>query len=120
MPTTPTYAFRFPASTSSANVPLDISNLATDLENYLSSFMKKGSFSGTTDTSGLVNISHGLSVAPTVVILTPAFTSDTVSSVFRPTVGAITSSTIQVVCYRTDNSTRLLTTALGIHWLAFK
>lgn len=120
MPTTPTYAFRYPASTNSPNVPLDISNLATDVENYLASFMKRGTISITTDSSGLFSISHGLGVAPTTVMLTPAYINDTVSSVFRPTVGAITSSTIQVVCYRTDNSTRLVTTALGVHWLAIK
>ncbi|TFD51952.1 hypothetical protein E3T46_07640 [Cryobacterium sp. Hh11] len=81
----------------------------------------RGIASFSTDASGLGSITHGLGSTPSAVILTPAFTTDTnsVSAIVKPTVGALTSTTIQVVTYRTDSSVRLTGTTVQIHWVAF-
>ena len=81
----------------------------------------RGVASFTTDASGLGSISHGLGSIPSAVDLTVAFTTDTnsVSAIVKPTVGGLTSNTIQVVTYRTDSNARLAGTAVQIHWVAW-
>jgi hypothetical protein len=79
----------------------------------------RGTANFTTDAAGLGSIAHGLGFVPSAVELTPVFTTDAVASVFKPTRGALTSSAIQVVCFRTDTSARLLTTAVSVDWVAW-
>jgi len=73
----------------------------------------------TTDAAGLGAISHGLGTTPVAVSLTPAHTTDAVASVFKPVAGALSGSSIQVVCFRSDTSARLATTSVQVHWVAF-
>lgn len=73
----------------------------------------------TTDASGLGSITHGLGATPSRVNFTPVYTNNTVSAVFRPTVGAVTGTTIQLVAFRTDSSGRLASTAVQFYWEAW-
>jgi len=78
-----------------------------------------GTASFQTDTSGLGSISHGLGSVPSSVMLSPAYVSDTVSSLWVPTRGVLSSTTIQVVSYRSDSHARLLNTSVLVDWIAF-
>jgi hypothetical protein len=42
-----------------------------------------------------------------------------VSGVFKPTIGALSSTQIQVVAFRDDTHVRLASTIIKLHWLAY-
>lgn len=89
---------------------------------WLQTQPRTGVITATTDASGLLNgNAHGLPAAPSVIILTPYFTDDVnnKSAIAKPTVGAITATTFQVVYYRTDSSARLANTLVKFSWVAY-
>lgn len=79
----------------------------------------RGTTTVMTDASGLANIAHGLGAVPSIAMLSPVFTTDTVSSVFAPTRGALTSTNIQLVAFRNDSHARLTGTSVTVDWVAY-
>lgn len=80
-----------------------------------------GNVVGTTDAAGLINsIPHNFGSTPSRIFLQQYYTDDdnNKSAITKLTVGAITSTTFQVVVYRTDTSARLLNTAVKFDWEA--
>lgn len=89
---------------------------------WLQAQPRTGVITATTDASGLLNGNvHGLPTTPSAIILTPYFTDDVNnrSAIAKPTVGAVTSTTFQVVVYRTDSSARLAGTGVKFSWVAY-
>lgn len=74
---------------------------------------------GQTDAAGLIYFSHGLGRVPAAVQISEIWISDEVSAVFKPTVGALTDTQVQIVAMRTDGTDRLLTTNVSFHWVCF-
>ena len=79
----------------------------------------RGTATLTTDASGLAYINHGLGATPAQATLTPVYTNDTVSQVFKATRGTLTSTQIQLVAFRTDTSSRLVNTQVVVDWVAW-
>jgi hypothetical protein len=78
-----------------------------------------GVVTGQTDASGLIYFSHNLGQVPANVQITERYQTDVISSVFKPTVGAVTSTQVQIVAMRTDGTARLLTTNVSFFWVAY-
>ena len=73
----------------------------------------------TTDASGIGYITHGLGSVPVAANLQSGYQSDTVSPLLIPTVGALTSTQIQVVAFRGDANARLANTQIVLHWVVW-
>jgi len=78
-----------------------------------------GVFSATTDASGLAYITHGMGATPTIVQLTSVHIDDVAAPLQMISIGALTSTQIQVVAHRNDANTRLAGTAITLHWVAW-
>ncbi len=79
----------------------------------------RGTVLGTTDASGLLNIAHGMGFAPSHAMFAPVFRNDTINSIFLPTLGAITSTHLQLVAFRMDTHARLGGAIVRVAWAAW-
>lgn len=59
------------------------------------------------DAAGLLYFAHGLPVVPRAVQITECYQDDLVSSVFKPTVGSVDATQVQIVAMRTDSPARM-------------
>lgn len=71
------------------------------------------------DASGLALIPHGLGRVPASADISPVFLSDGINRLFQPTVGALTSTHIQLVAFRVDTYARLVSTNVRVSWTAW-
>jgi hypothetical protein len=112
MPTTPVYALRYPAATDPADVPLDIHNLATDVETALASLASGHEFAYAEITAS-VSVTATTEATAQTIVTAPAITLDgstiVIIEFFAPMArNPAANQTLQFALYEGSSSRSLL------------
>lgn len=98
------------------NAGLVIDSPGTRVQGYVPLLGAAGIFTGNTDASGLVTITHSLGVIPTSMSLTPG--DGPVRHLIKPVLITMTASQAQVLVIRTDTSAAIANNPVTVWWIA--